>query len=226
MPLTSYNVPSATKQVCLTETELLALQFPAPKKVTSTKWQPIPGEVIEPCPKLGDGYFITNSGRVMHRKTKANGRVNESEIKGTIKRNHKTILVTNGTNGKVAIRVSRVLLETFKPHKKSAYLQAVALDGNTLNLHIDNWSWMSVYDATRYRKDTGEAKPKLHTREIEGRRGIYTKRVIYSDAEVKEIERLLVAGIAMGKIAEIFECSLNFVTQTRKQLEKKLKNDG
>ncbi len=224
--LTEYPIPSATNIVCLTETELMALQFPSVTKNKTYKFVLRKGEELKPCPRLGKDYFITNQGRVMRKKQKPNGRVIETELKGSWHNGQKKICVTNPQ--KVVGQVARLMLDAFKPPVlalgRSVFghlFYPVALDGNTRNLNLDNWTWMSKADANQYRKDTGENKPMLHVKEVQGRNKKFIRRVIYSDFEISEIERLLDAGIANKKVAEIFDCAPAYVGTIKKKLQKR-----
>ena len=226
MPLPEYPIPSATKLVCLTETEMMALQFPTPKKVTPKKWTPIDGERLLPVSRLPEGYFISDHGRLLHQYQKKSGRIVKTELRGTIMNGYKTALITSGARGKVPVRIARIMLEAFRPHSRSNYRQAVALDGNTMNTMLDNWEWMTLKKANVYRRNTGEKKPRLKTKEVMGRYGKFTQRVFYSDMDIAEMERLILAGITLQKIAEIFRCNSSYPNVVKKNLLKRLRNGG
>lgn len=221
--MSEYKIPSPTKTVCVTETELTALQFPAPKKVSPKKWNPIPGENLLPIEKLGNEYFISDHGRLLHQTQKKNGRLTQTEIRGSIENGRRFALITNSPSGKIKIKFERTLLECFRPIKRSNYFQAVPLDGDPLNLKLDNWAWMSRIEASRYKKESGQSRAKLKTQVVEGRYGQTIKRTVYSDKEIAEMERLLNAGISVAKIAEIFESQQSYISYVKKNLAKKQK---
>lgn len=211
MPLSQYDIPSATKTVCLTETELLALQFPSKDAVSKESWKDLPGEELRPCEKLGPGYFITNKGRVQHVITKKSGRLARNEIKGKYyPLTGRVVTVYNP--GRIAVRFGRIMLEAFKPMPRSQYLEAVPMDGDNGNLLLENWSWMTKTEARRYRQAIGEEKLKIHSISYQGRYGKVNRAVKYSDHEISEMIRLVDAGISRAKVAKIFDCTSNYIT--------------
>jgi hypothetical protein len=224
--MNNYPIPSATKQVCLTETELMAMQFPTSQKLKPKVYKPIEGERMIQVRRLPEGYFITDHGRLLHQKTKKTGRIVTTEIRGSIREGNKVALITSGDRGKVAIKHARLMLEAFTPNAKSNYRQAVCLDGNPLNLLLENWKWMTIKNASLYRSQTGERKPKLKTKVIEGVNGKYIRRVVFSDGDLAEMERLLLAQISIHKIAEIFESQTGYVAMIKKKLLKRLNKEN
>jgi hypothetical protein len=225
MPLYNYKIPSATETVCITETELMALEHPATKPYRTINYTPIPGERMLHVKRLPDGYFITDHGRLIHRFQKKNGREVSNLIKGTLQGKYRRTMVTDTKGKKIIVRYARIMLEAFFPRRGTQYLQAVALDGDPTNLLLSNWTWMATMQANAYRRESGETKPPIKTRLVKGRYGQMKKRSAYSDNDIAEIERLMNANISINKIAEIFGCTVSYLSYMKKQLKIRLRNE-
>jgi hypothetical protein len=216
-------IPSDTRFIRLSETELYAIKWPSKKHKQLAKIQPIEGEIWRPVPEMYDIIFVSNLGRIKSVRTMRNGRLVEKELTGKTKKNGKRHISLRHDNRMIQDYVCRIVLKVFNPIPNMDRRYAIEIDGDPANTALSNLKWATKSEHFKHLKATGVIKPLLKKREvinpITGK--ITYRNTKFSDHDVSEMIRLFNAGVSVDKIKEIFDCSTNQIQKFCKGQKRK-----
>jgi hypothetical protein len=202
-------IPSDTRFVKISETELYAIKWPAIKPKQIRKIVPIDGEIWRPIPETEGLFYISNLGRIKSSRRMKNGRLIEKHVEGTSScKNKQRVRLVVG-NKLLTDYTCRIVMKVFDPIPDAPKKVVIYLDGDITNNKLENLQWGTKKQAREWIKANGEEVPWLKTRErvhpITGKVTIWKTR--FSDSDVTHMIRLYKSNISPQKIAQIFDCS-------------------